>query len=323
MKTSRILLAAVVVWAATFSAALGQQRSESQSYPKQNVRIVVPFSAGSVTDTLARLLADQLAKIWQRPVIVENRPGIAGTASVAKSEPDGHTLMLTSNGHTILAAVNENLSFDPVRDFSGVTHVASIPQVLIVPPDLGVRNVKEFVALARARPGALSFASPGIGSATYIGAEVFKSAAKIDILHVPYKGSPEAVTSVIRGDTQLYLLSINLATGLSQSGKVRAIAISTPQRSAAMPDLPTVAESGLSDFKFDAWFGIMAPANTPRPILDKISGDVAKVLQSTDIKERLSKQGVDVRTSSPTVFSAVIKDDTVLNGDIIRRARSK
>jgi tripartite-type tricarboxylate transporter receptor subunit TctC len=322
VKISRTLLVAAITWVATFSVVSGQ-RAESQSYPKQNVRVVVPFSAGSVTDNLARLLADHLTKIWQRPVIVENRPGIAGTASVAKSEPDGHTLMLTSNGHTILAAVNENMTFDPVRDFSAVTQVASIPQVLIVPPGLGVTSVKEFVALARAKPGALSYASPGIGSATYIGAEVFKSTAKIDIVHVPYKGSPEAVTSVIRGDTQLYLLSINLATELAQSGKVRAIAISTPQRNPAMPDLPTVAESGLPSFEFDAWFGIMAPANTPAPLLRKISEDIAQVLQSPDIKGRLSKQGVEVRTSSPEVFSTVIKDDTVRNSDIVRKARAK
>ncbi len=319
MKLLRNLLVGAAAIFAMPSIAPAQSTAD-QDYPKQSVRIVVPFSAGSATDNLARLLADNLAKIWKQSVIVENRPGVPGTSSVARSAPDGYTVMLTSNGHTILAAVNKDLPFHPATDFVGVTQVASIPQVLIVPPGLGVGSVKEFIELAKAKPGALNFASPGLGSATYIAAEAFKHAAKIDIAHVPYKGSPEAVTSIIRGDTQLYFLSVNLGAELSRSGKVRAIAISTPKRSPAMPELPTVEESGLSEFKFDAWFGVLAPANTPLPIRQKISRDIARVLESPEIAERLKKGGVDVRVSTPEVFDAVLKNDTAQNGDLVRKA---
>src|SRR5215204_5969118 len=304
-----VVMAAALVLAAPCSIHAQATDHSSQGYPSQTVRIVVPFSAGSVTDGFARLLADKLGEIWRQQVIVENRPGIAGTASVAKSAPDGYTLMLTSNGHTILAVVNENLPFDPANDFSGITHVASVPQILIVPPDLGPKTVADFIALARERPGQLNFASPGVASAAYLGAEVFKHAAKIELVHVPYKGSPEAVTSVMRGDTHLYYLSVNLATELHRAGKVRAIAVATPKRTAAMPNLPTVAETGLPGYKFDAWFGVMAPVNTPRPILNKVSRDIARVLQTPDISERLTKQGVDIVLSSPDSFDAVIKED--------------
>ena len=165
--------------------------------------------------------------------------------------------------------------------------------------------------------------SPGVASAAYLGAEVFKHAANIDLVHVPYKGSPEAVTSVMRGDTHLYYLSVNLATELHRAGKVRAIAVATPKRTSAIPDLPTVAEAGLPGYKFDAWFGLMAPANTPRPILNKISGDVARVLQTPEIAERLARQGVDVLLSSPSDFDTVIKEDTARNAGIVRAATAR
>src|SRR3954471_7992798 len=181
--------------AAALIAAAGS--AQAQSYPTQMVRIVVPFSAGSITDGLARVLADKLAERWQQQVIVENRPGIAGTASVAKAAPDGLTLMLTSNGHTIASVVNRNLPYDPAKDFVGVTEVASVPQALIVPPELAAKNVVEFVELARKSPGKMNFSSAGLASTSYLGAELFKQTAKIDIVHVPNKGAPEADTSVM------------------------------------------------------------------------------------------------------------------------------
>jgi tripartite-type tricarboxylate transporter receptor subunit TctC len=177
--------------------------AQAQNYPNQVVRIVVPFSAGSATDILARAVAEKLSDRWSQQVVVENRPGIGGTTSVAKSAPDGYTLMLTSNGHTVAGVVNKNLQFDPVKDFAGITQVATVPLVLIINPDLPAKTVKEFIELAKAKPGTLNFASPGLGSTTFIAGALFKTTAKIDIVHVPYKGAPESVTSVIRGDSQM------------------------------------------------------------------------------------------------------------------------
>jgi tripartite-type tricarboxylate transporter receptor subunit TctC len=307
-----LMLAAALV-AATGSA-------EAQTYPTQMVRIVVPFSAGSITDGLARVLADKLAERWQQQVIVENRPGIAGTAGVAKAAPDGYTLMLTSNGHTIASVVNKSLPYDPARDFAGVTEVAEVPQALIVPPDLAAKNVKEFIELARKQPGKMNFTSAGLASTSYLGAELFKQTAKIDIVHVPNKGAPEAVTSVMRDDAQLFYLGVNLAVDLHQTGKVRAIAVSTPKRSPALPDVPTVAESGLPDYKYDAWFAVMAPAGTPKPILNKVSEEIARILQIPDVAEKLTRQGVDIVYSTPDKFDTVLKADVERNSAILRSA---
>jgi tripartite-type tricarboxylate transporter receptor subunit TctC len=202
------------------SVATGQTPADPL-YPGQAVRLVVPFSAGSVTDLLARIIGEKLGERWGQQLIVENRPGIPGTASVAKSAPDGYTLMLTSNGHTVAAVLNKNLPFDPVREFSGVTQVASVPLVLIVPPDLPATTLRELVALAKDRPGALNFASSGLASTAYISGELFKQTAKIDIVHVPYKGAPESLTGIMRADSHMFFAGINIALDLIQSGKVR------------------------------------------------------------------------------------------------------
>jgi tripartite-type tricarboxylate transporter receptor subunit TctC len=309
-----------LVLAAALAAAVGSARAQPASYPTQMVRIVVPFSAGSITDGLARVLADKLSERWQQQVIVENRPGIAGTAYVAKAAPDGHTLMLTSNGHTIGAVVNKNLPYDPAKDFAGITEVAEVPQALIVPPDLPAKNVTEFIALARQSPGKMNFSSAGLASTSYLGAELFKQTAKIDIVHIPNKGAPEAVTSVMRNDSQLFYLGVNLAVELHQSGKVRAIAVSTAKRSPALPDVPTVAESGLPDYKYEAWFAVVAPAGTPKPILNKVSEDIVRVLQIPDVAEKLTRQGVDIVYSTPDKFDAVLKADVERNSAILKAA---
>jgi len=293
-------------------------QSADADYPKGLVKIVVPLAAGSVSDVLARLVADKLTEVWKQQVIVENRPGLPGIGSVAKSPPDGYTLLVNSNGHTIAAAVNKDLPFDPVKDFVGVTQLVSVPQTLIVPASLPVKDVREFIVLAKEKPGQLNFGSLGVASAAFLGAQIFKHAAKIDIVHVPYKGSPDAITSVIRGDTQLYYLSTNLAVELHNAGKVRVIAVSTPKRSPALPDVPTVAESGLPDYSFDSWFGMMAPAGTPIPILEKTQAAVAAALRRPDVAERLTKLGFEIVGSTPATFDALIKSDTARNTEILR-----
>jgi len=306
---------------AALLTALSGAPAQGQNYPNQVVRIVVPFSAGSATDILARAVADKLSERWSQQVIVENRPGVAGTTSVAKSAPDGYTLMLTSNGHTVAGVVNKNLQFDPVKDFVGITQVASVPLVLIINPDLPAKTVKEFIELAKAKPGALNFASPGLGSTTFIAGALFKTTAKIDIVHVPYKGAPESVTSVIRGDSHMYFTPANVGSELIQAGKVRALAVATAKRIPTMPDTPTLAEAGLSDFSYDSWFGLLAPAGTPPTIIDKINRDTIAILQRSELQEQLARQGgVTVVYSAPAQFDEIIKNDTARYGQIFKEA---
>lgn len=311
-----VALLALSAWVGAAAAA----HAQAEAYPNRLVRIVVPLAAGSVTDVLARLLADKLGEVWKQQIIVENRPGIPGITSVAKSAADGYTLLVNSNGHTIAGVVNKDLPFDPARDFTGVTQLVSAPQTLFVPPDLPARTVAEFIALARQKPGQMNFGSLGVASAAFLGAQIFRHEAKIDLVHVPYKGSPEAITSVVRGDTQLYYLSVNLAVELHHAGRVRVMAVSTPQRSAALRDVPTVAESGLPNYAFDSWFGMMAPAGTPPAVVAKIQSDVAAVLRAPDTAERLTKLGLVLVGSRPEAFDALIKSDTVHNTEILRQA---
>jgi tripartite-type tricarboxylate transporter receptor subunit TctC len=296
----------------------------AQTYPSgQPVRIIVPFSAGSATDILARIAADKLSEKWSHSVVVENRPGIPGTTAVAKSAPDGYTLMLTSNGHTIASVINKSLPFDPVKDFAGITPVASVPVVLIVPPDSPAKSVKEFIELARANPGKLNFASPGPASSTFIAAAMFKEAAKIDLQHVPYKGAPEAVTSVVRGDTQMYFTPINVGSELVQAGKVRALAVATATRNPTMKDTPTIGEAALPGFKYDSWFGLMAPAGTPQPIINKLHDEVVKILAIPEVRRALENQGLDVIGGTPAEFAAVIRTEIPYWAKIIKEAGIK
>jgi len=299
----------------TASSAMAQS-----DYPNQTVRMVVPFSAGSVTDLLARSIGDKLSERWGQQLIVENRPGIPGTAGVAKAAPDGHTLMLTSNGHTVAAVLNKSVPFDPVKDFSGVTQVASVPLVLIAPPDLPAKTLKELVALAKDKPGTLNFASSGLASTAYISGELFKQTAKINIVHVPYKGAPESLTGIMRSDSHMFFAGVNIALDLIQSGKVQPLAVATSKRIASLPNVPTFAEAGMPEFEYDAWFGIMAPARTPVGILSKVSQDVAAVLQMPDVQKRLESQGVVTVVNTPQAFDALIRSDTERLGKILREA---
>ena len=286
----------LAVLTAAIDAARGSARS--LQYPTQVVRIVVPVSPGSIADGFARMIAEKLADMWKQQVIVENRPGLAGTTSVAKSPPDGYTLFLNSNGHTIAGAINKNLQFDPVKDFAGITLIASVPLVMIVPPASPAKTVKDFVALAREKPGQLNVANAGVSTTSFLSAEVFKQSARIDVVHVPYRGAPEAVTAVVRGDAHMYFAPIPSAQELAA---LRAKSSSSPSilrpayrkcltcRRSPRPVLRTSSTSPGS--------ACLAPAGTPRPILQKVSQDIAKVLGQVDLRDRMQSKA---RYPSPT-----------------------
>jgi tripartite-type tricarboxylate transporter receptor subunit TctC len=294
--------------AAILAAAAGAPAA-AQTFPTQRVTIVVPFTAGSVSDIMARIIADEASRRWGQQVVIENRIGIAGTNSVAKSAPDGHTVILHSNGHTVANLVNKNLPYDPVTDFSGITRVATVPLYLIVNPSVPANNLKELIALAKAKPGTLNFSSPGLASTTFIAGALFRRQAGINILHVPFKGAPESVNAVLRNDVQMYFAPVNLTKQLAETGKVRPIATVTAKRLPEMPDVPTFREAGL-DFVYDSWFGLLAPAGVPAPIMDKLSKDFIAILQSPEVKEKFAKQFVIGVTDTPAAFDKIIKDDT-------------
>src|SRR4051794_1298440 len=289
MQMNRVLNFMFGVAAMTAASVLSTAPALAQAWPTQRVTVVVPFGAGSVTDILARIFAEEMGRRWGQQVIVENRPGLAGTSAVAKSTADGYTLMVTSNGHTVAGLVTKDAPFDPVKDFAGITRLGSAPLFLITPPDLSAKTLKEVIELAKKEPGRLNFSSPGLASTTFIAGALFRKQADINIVHVPFRSAPDAVTAVIRGDAQMYFAPVNLARDQSEAGKVRAIAAATAQRIPDLPNVPTFTEAGLP-FVYDSWFGLMAPRSVPKPILDKIAKDWADALKTPEMRAKLNSQ---------------------------------
>jgi tripartite-type tricarboxylate transporter receptor subunit TctC len=295
-------------------------QGSAQSYPNEQVKIVVPFGAGSVTDTLARLLADKLGASWKQNIIVENRPGLPGTTSVAKASPDGYTLMVTSNGHVIAKTINKNVQFDPVEDFVGISRLVEVPFVMIVPPTLPAKTFKEFIELAKREPGKHNFSSAGVASTTFLAGETLRQAAGLELVHVPFKGVPEAVTAVLRGDVSFYFAPVPDATSQADGGKARMLAITSPTRSKDVPDVPTIVESGVPSFKYSSWFGLMAPKGTPKAVVDKVNADVREVLKMPEVVKRLSTLGSLPSPNSPTEFDAIIKSDEKVYAALLAKA---
>jgi tripartite-type tricarboxylate transporter receptor subunit TctC len=287
-------------------------------YPERTVRIIVPFSAGSMADLLARVVAEKLQQRWNKDVIVENRPGLAGTSSVARGVADGYTLMLTSNGHTVIGHLNKNLAFDPVGDFVGVTQVATTPLIMIAPPDSPAKTVKDLIAIERAKPGALNYSSAGLGSTTGIAGALFKQTTKTEFVHVPFKGLPETHTAIIRGDVAFGFSFFSAAGDLVLSGKVHALAVTAPNRLAALPDVPTFKEAGLPEFEYDSWFGILAPAGVPKAIVAKASQEIAQVLNLPDLKARFEPQGALLVSTTPDQLDQVLKSDAQRYGSLFK-----
>ncbi len=307
-------LAALIV-AAIVTATPGS----AQSWPTQRVTIVVPFGAGSVTDILARIFAEEMSKKWGQQVLVENRPGLAGTAAVAKAAPDGYTLMVTSNGHTVAGLVSKDAPFDPVKDFSGITRLGSAPLFLITHPDLKATTVKQIIDLAKAEPGKLNFSSPGLASTTFIAGALFRKAAGINLVHVPFRSAPDAVTAVIRGDVQMYFAPINLARDQSEAGKVRAIAAATAKRIPELPNTPTFTEAGLP-YVYDSWFGLMAQAALPQAIRDKISKDWAESLKTPEMQAKIKGQYLIGVTDTPAEMDKIVRDETANLTQVFKEA---
>jgi tripartite-type tricarboxylate transporter receptor subunit TctC len=282
----------------------------SQSYPIRPVRIVTPLSIGSQVDITGRMLAQKLSEAWGQPVIMDNRPGGAGGIAgniLVKSVPDGYTLMVYSDGHAVNAALNaSSLPFDTLRDIARVSMIASMPSILVVAPGLGVRSVKDLVSLAKAKPGQLSFGSAGIGGGLHFSGELFKLAAGIEAVHVPFKGTPESVAETMTGRIQYMFSSPAPAMSYIRTGKLLALAVGSAQRSPAFPDVPTVAEAGVPGFEYDLWQGLFAPARTSRAIIHRINKDVAAVMTRADIREKLLSQSLIYNANTPEEFDRFV-----------------
>jgi len=310
-------LAGMVFGAVVATAAWGQ------AFPTKPVRVVVPFTAGSATDILARTVGQKLSEQWGQPVVIDNRPGAGGTigaAIVAKSPGDGYTLLVHSAAHAYNPAIYANLTYDTVKDFVEIVPLAGQPNVLVVAPSTGIKTVADLVRAAKEKPGALNFASAGNGSGTHINGEKFKLAAGIDVVHVPYKGTPEALTDTMAGRVTYFFSPISAALPQVREGKLTALAVSTAKRSSVLPDVPTIAESGLSGFDYNLWVGVFAPAGTPIDLVEKINRDVLGALASPEVKDRLAALGADAMPMAPPEFRKFVQEEIGESGKVIRAA---
>jgi tripartite-type tricarboxylate transporter receptor subunit TctC len=296
--------------------------SYAQDYPSKPIRLVVPYPPGSGTDIVGRLLAQRLSENLGQRVYVDNRPGAGGTigtAAVAKAVPDGYTILMADLGPLVLAPhFYRQLPYDPVKELAPIGQVAVLPFLLVVHPLVPAHNVHELVALAKTEPGQLNYASVGHGTAVHLTTELFKQLAGIDIGHVPYKGSAPALTDLIAGRVSMMFVNVLSARSFVRSGQLRALAIGTAERSPAMPEIRTVSESGMPNFRAVVWFGLLAPAGTPRPIIDKLGAAAGHVLRTPDFKTKLAEQGAEAAPSNPEEFSAYIQTEIAKWAEVIR-----
>jgi tripartite-type tricarboxylate transporter receptor subunit TctC len=285
----------------------------AQAYPAKPIRIVVPFPPASGADVLARAVGTKLTERSGQQVLVDSRPGASGVIAaeiVAKAPPDGYTLMLgTSSSHAINVSTRENLPYDPLRDFSAVSLVARMPMLVMAHPSVPVSNARELIAFVRARPGQLTFATAGNGTTAHLSGELFKSMARVDIVHVPYRGSPQAMLDAVAGQVSLAIGPI--LTGLPQvtAGKLKALAVTTAARSSSAPEVPTLAESGVPGYESTLWYGLFAPAGTPREVVGRLSGEVVAILGLSDVRGSLQQQGAEPAGNSPDAFTAFVKSE--------------
>jgi tripartite-type tricarboxylate transporter receptor subunit TctC len=303
---------------------LGSSAVLAQTYPGKPVRIIVPFSAGGGTDLVARTVGQKLAERWGQPVVVENRVGaggMIGADAVAKSAPDGYTLLMCSPAEI---AVNHHVypkvPYDPARDFAPITLITVTPLVVAAYPGLPVKDIGELVALAKAKPGTLGFATPGTASTQHLSGEMLMAAAGIRLVHVPYKGAGQSIPDVIGGQVPLGIYGILTISQQAKAGKLRVLAVTTPKRSRVAPEWPTLAESGFPGFDTSLWFGMLAPAATPKPIVEKIHAEVVRILKLPDVAERIASQGGEIVGNTPAEFAAFIAAESAKYAKIIKDA---
>jgi tripartite-type tricarboxylate transporter receptor subunit TctC len=294
-----------------------------QAYPAKPIKFVIPFTAGSSTDIMGRTIAERVAVSMGQPVIVENRPGAGGTiaaAAVAKSDPDGYTVLVHSGSHAVNPAIYTNLQYDTLKDFTNVGGLGAVPNIIIAPQGR-YRTLRDLVAAAKAKPNQLNFASAGIGSATHLNAEKFMLVADIDLQHVPFKGTPEAVTEIVGGRLEFYCAPINAALGLIKDGKVAALATSGARRSPLLPDVPTSIEAGFPDSDFSLWVGAFVPSKTPAAIVQRLHAEIQKAVVTPEVRDRYLKTGTDAMAMTQPEFDAFVRKEIEISARIAKRAK--
>jgi tripartite-type tricarboxylate transporter receptor subunit TctC len=320
MRLYNSLLCVATLLAAAHCAAGAQTATD---YPTKPVRLIVPWPPGGGTDVFARVIGQKLAERLAYAVVIDNRPGASGNIGaelVAKSPPDGYTIMLATITLATNPSMYKSLGFDPLRDFAPVTLVAGVPHVLVVSPSLPVNSVKDLIALAKAEPGKLNYASAGNGSPFHLAAELFKLTTGTIIVHVPYQGGGPAITAVLGGQVQLTFGNLLAMLPLVKSGKLKALGVTSARRSSAAPDLPTIAEEGVRGYDFSSWFGFFAPDGTPMPTVSRLNREIVSILQTPEMKQRLTQDGADVVASTPPEFGAYLAAETKKWGEVIRQA---
>ena len=317
-------LAVTLMLSALTQIAAAQSTDPAPGWPNKTLRVVVPFTPGSATDAVGRIVSERLGTQLGQTIVVENRPGAGGTigmAVAAKANPDGYTILVHSSSYTVTPTTYPNTPYDTVRDFSGITPLANLPNVLIIAPSKGVRSLKELIAGAKSKPGSLTYASAGAGSATQLNAERFRLGAGLEGVHVPFKGTPEALTEIITGRIDIYFCPVISVLQFIKEGRLLGLAVGSSRRSSALPDLPTTLEAGVANSDYNFWVGMAVPAKTSGGVITKIHQNTIKTLQAPDITERMAKLGAEQMQMTPRAFDAYIKTEIGTNAVLVKAAK--
>jgi tripartite-type tricarboxylate transporter receptor subunit TctC len=310
-------------WVAAIAACIVSNAALAQSWPTKRVQVIVPFTAGSATDIMARTVTLRLSEQLGQPFVVENRAGAGGTigvAAVAKADPDGHTILVHSSSYTITPTTYPNTSYDTVRDLVGITPLALLPQALVISPNKGIKTVQELVRAAKAKPGTMNYASAGVGTATQLSAERFRLGAGIEAVHVPFRGTPEALTEIITGRVDYYFCPVDAVLPMITEKKVLALAMGSSKRSAALPDVQTTLEAGIPNSDYNFWVGMFVPSKTPREIVNRLHQEIAKALDNKDVRDSMAKLGAEKMLMRPDEFDAYIRNEITTNATLVKAA---
>lgn len=319
-------MAALWKWFAALALAAAQGMACAQAWPTKPVRVIVPFTPGSGTDIMARIVTEKLTGQLGQTFVVENRPGAGGTigvGQVAKADPDGYTILVHSSSYTVTPSTFPNAPYDTLRDLTGITPLGLLPNVLVIAPSKGIKSVKDLVAAAKAKPGALNSASVNIGSATHLNAERFRLGAGIDVVNVPFKGTPEALTEVMTGRVDYYFCPVNAAIPMLKEGKLLGLAVGSSKRSIALPDMPTTLEAGIPNSDYNFWVGMFVPAKTPKEIINRLYQETVKAQSSPDAREKLVKLGAEPMDYAPDAFNTYIRNEIASNAALVKAAGIK
>lgn len=315
-----------LIVAGALASGIAYSQAAAQSYPSKPIRVIVPYGPGGIADTLSRLVGQKLTAAWGQPVIVENRPGAGtnlGSELVAKSAPDGYTLLSAGIANTVGPALYSKLPYDPIRDFAWITNMAKVPIMLVAHPSFPARNAKDVIALAKAKPGSIAYASAGIATSGHLAGELFKSTTGVSMTHVPYKGSTGALIDTISGQVPLYFGAMASPMPHVKLGKLRAIGVTTLTRASAAPDIPTLHEQGLKGFETVTWYGYAAPAGTPKDIVAKLNAEVVRIIKLPDVRDRLASEGADFVGDTPEELTAFVKAEIAKWNKVVKQSGAK